>query len=92
MKAGDNDQQVIDWMVARYGDFVRLRPPMDAETLLLWLVPVLAPGLGVVAVVLLRRRKSEPIAPLSSEERCQIASLMQPNRRTVADFPTRESR
>jgi cytochrome c-type biogenesis protein CcmH len=92
VKAGDNDQQVIDWMVARYGDFVRLRPPIDAETLLLWLVPALAPCLGVVAVLLLRRRESEPIAPLSSEERSQIASLMQPNRRTVADFPTRESR
>ena len=40
--AGDSDQQVIDWMVARYGDFVRLRPPFDALTLVLWAAPVLA--------------------------------------------------
>jgi cytochrome c-type biogenesis protein CcmH len=91
VKAGDSDQQVIDWMVARYGDFVRLRPPIDAETLLLWLAPVLALGVGVVAVVLLRRREAEPIAPLSGEERRQIASLIQPDR-TAANYPARGSR
>ena len=37
--AGDSDQQVIDWMVARYGDFVRLRPPFNATTLVLWGAP-----------------------------------------------------
>ena len=40
--AGDTDRQVIDWMVARYGDFVRLRPPFNAVTFVLWGAPGLA--------------------------------------------------
>ena len=50
--AGDSDQQVIDWMVARYGDFVRLKPPFDAQTLVLWFAPLLALCVGVGAVLL----------------------------------------
>src|SRR5689334_19350227 len=58
--AGDSDQQVIDWMVARYGDFVRLRPPFNATTLLLWLAPLIALLIGAFAVLVARRRR--PVA------------------------------
>ena len=78
MKTGDSDQQVIDWMVARYGDFVRLRPPFDTETLLLWLAPVLALSISSVAVLLSRRQRAERVAPLTSEERRRLARLVQP--------------
>ena len=78
VKAGDSDQQVIDWMAARYGDFVRLRPPLDAETLLLWLAPVLALGSCALAVLLSRLRRTAMIAPLTSEERGRLAKLIQP--------------
>ena len=40
--AGDSDQQVIDWLVARYGNFVRLNPPLEWGTVLLWGSPLLA--------------------------------------------------
>ena len=40
--AGDSDAQVVDWVVARYGDFVRLRPPFEWQTVLLWGSPLLA--------------------------------------------------
>jgi len=78
VQAGDTDQQVIDWMVARYGDFVRLKPPFDAQTLVLWLAPALALGAGVVAVLLARRRRPAPPAPLSAEERRRLARLIEP--------------
>ena len=50
--AGDSDQQVIDWMVARYGDFVRLRPPFNAVTFVLWGAPGLALLVGIGAVLI----------------------------------------
>ena len=50
LKAGDSDRQVHDYVVARYGDFVLLKPPFRLSTLLLWLTPVLALGLAAFAV------------------------------------------
>jgi cytochrome c-type biogenesis protein CcmH len=74
--AGDNDQQIIDWMVARYGNFVRLRPPLDAMTLLLWGAPGIALLVGMAAaVVAWRRRPAEPV-PLSEAERERLADLL----------------
>ena len=74
--AGDSDQQVIHWMVARYGDFIRLDPPLDAMTLLLWGAPVLALGTGLVVVLLARRRPVAGPAPLSEPERQRLADLI----------------
>jgi cytochrome c-type biogenesis protein CcmH len=78
VEAGDSDQQVIDWMVARYGDFVRLKPPFDAQTLVLWLAPGLALLVGIGAVLVSRRRKQVPPAPLTSDERRRVAELTKP--------------
>ena len=50
-------QQVIDWMVARYGNFVRLRPPFNAMTLVLWGAPGIALLAGIAAAVIARRRR-----------------------------------
>jgi cytochrome c-type biogenesis protein CcmH len=74
--AGDSDPQVIGWVVARYGDFVRLRPPFRPLTWLLWLSPVLALGVGGAAVLLARRHRSAPPAPLSDAERAKLADLL----------------
>jgi cytochrome c-type biogenesis protein CcmH len=73
LKAGDTDRQAIDYIVQRYGHYVLLKPPFEAQTLLLWLGPslVLAVG-GVWIAVLARQRRPgapEPVAPLSPEER-----------------------
>lgn len=72
--SGQTDQQVMDWMVARYGDFIRLRPPFSALTLLLWGAPVVAVGIGAGAVLLGRRRPVPP-APLTEAERQRLAKL-----------------
>jgi cytochrome c-type biogenesis protein CcmH len=76
--AGDTDTQAIDWVVARYGDFVRLRPPLRTETLLLWGSPVAALLVAGAAVVLTRRRRPEPPPPLSEAERLALGRLLGP--------------
>jgi cytochrome c-type biogenesis protein CcmH len=74
--AGDSDRQVVDWMVARYGNFVRLRPPLNALTAVLWATPVLALLAGVGAVVLARRRQPAAPAPLSEAEQARLRDLL----------------
>jgi cytochrome c-type biogenesis protein CcmH len=57
--SGDSDTQVIDFLVARYGEFVLLKPRFERQTLLLWLVPPLVLfGGGLVLWLQVRRRKS----------------------------------
>jgi len=80
--AGDSDAQVIDFLTARYGAFVLLRPRFEAETLALWLLPplVLAAGTALVWVGARRRRKgaggSPQSVPLSAEERAELRELL----------------
>ena len=74
--AGDSDQQVIDWMVARYGNFVRLRPPFNVTTFALWGAPGIALLAGIGAVVIARRRRPAAPAPLSDAERQRLADLL----------------
>ena len=73
--AGDTDAQATAWVVARYGDFVRLRPPVNAVTAALWGSPLIAVGAGLLAVVLARRRRPPLLAPLDDAERNRIAEL-----------------
>ncbi|MBV1837268.1 cytochrome c-type biogenesis protein [Acetobacter estunensis] len=70
---GESDRQIIDWMVARYGNFIRLSPPITLSTLLLWGMPLLALLVGVIAALRVFRRRSTPeSAPLSEEERARL--------------------
>ncbi len=65
-------------MVARYGDFVRLRPPFNAVTALLWLSPVLAVAAGAGAGRAGPAPARPPAAPLSEAERARLAELTRP--------------
>jgi cytochrome c-type biogenesis protein CcmH len=77
---GKSDDEIIDFMVARYGDFVLYRPPLKAKTVLLWIGPFV---LGASAIVLLivqlrRRRTAQPKAtPLSAEEHARLHALLE---------------
>jgi cytochrome c-type biogenesis protein CcmH len=77
LKAGDSDQQVKAYLVARYGDFVLLDPPFKTKTLVLWLGPPLLLLLGAGGVFLLLRRRPAVAAPapLSETERRRLAEL-----------------
>jgi cytochrome c-type biogenesis protein CcmH len=78
--AGDSDAQVVDFLVARYGEFVLLKPRFEPQTLLLWLVPPLVLlGGGAVLWVNARRRgkgASETTASLTPDEEAKLAALM----------------
>jgi cytochrome c-type biogenesis protein CcmH len=76
--AGDDDKQVVAWMVARYGDFVRLSPPLNALTAALWGSPVLALLCGAAAVGFGRlRQRPPPPAPLDPAERAKLQTLLE---------------
>ena len=75
VSAGDSDRQIMAWMVARYGNFVRLRPPLTAATFLLWFTPPLALLAGAAAALLGRRRKPVLQPPLTEAERARLAEL-----------------
>lgn len=72
---GETNQQIIDWMVARYGNFIRLSPPITLATLLLWGMPVLALLVGIVAAIVAFRRRSPTPAPLSEAEQARLKEL-----------------
>ena len=82
LKAGDTDGEVKEFLVARYGEFVLLKPPFNSRTLLLWLAPILTLLLIVGYVVYrLRNRGSEALAatqqvPLSRDERARLDELI----------------
>lgn len=72
---GDTDRQATDWVVARYGDFVRLRPPVNFMTAALWGSPVIAVAFGLGLALILRRRAAAPPPPLTDAERARLAEL-----------------
>jgi len=77
--AGDSDQQVLDYLVARYGDFVLLRPPMKPVTYLLWFGPFMIFLLGVAVVIVFfrgQRAASAPLPDLSVEEAGRLKRLL----------------
>lgn len=78
MKAGASERDVVDYMVARYGDFVRYRPPLKASTVLLWVGPIVL-MLGGLALLYYRlaRRRDEPESTLSDEDRARAAALLE---------------
>jgi len=78
MKAGKDDQQVIAYLVERYGDFVLYRPPFKPVTWLLWLGPVLFLGIGGGAwYMTLRRRRDAQPAPVDEQKRAAAAQLLE---------------
>ncbi|NVO14478.1 MAG: cytochrome c-type biogenesis protein CcmH [Rhodoplanes sp.] len=81
LKQGDSDGQVIDYLVARYGEFVLLKPRFTWHTAILWIAPalvLLAGAIGLLAA-LRRRRELAPAAtaapPLTDAERKKLAEL-----------------
>ena len=78
LKAGDDDGQVKNYLVARYGDFVLLKPPFKPETLLLWLAPPLVLVAGGITALMVRRRGASGVgpAPLDSHEQAEVDDLM----------------
>jgi cytochrome c-type biogenesis protein CcmH len=81
LKAGDSNRQVLDFLVARYGEFVLLKPRFELHTLLLWGLPPLALVGGIAGLFLaMRRRKTLEVesSALSAAEQQRLATLVEP--------------
>jgi len=77
---GNNEEQVVNFMVERYGNFVVYRPKFDTSTYLLWLGPALISVLGLIIVVMTARKKrasnSENEIELSKDEKNQLNNIL----------------
>ncbi len=80
---GDSDAQILDFLVARYGQFVLLRPKFEWETALLWLTPLLVFSVGIIAGGMAWRSRRngnhsemESPPPLTGEEQKRLAEIV----------------
>lgn len=78
--AGDSDEEAIQFIVDRYGDWVLLQPPVKGQTVLLWLGPALFLILAVALIVVSYRRRrgsaATTVAPLSADEQARLKALL----------------
>ena len=78
MQQGASERDIVNYMVDRYGDFVLYRPPFKPATILLWAGPLLLMLGGMAALwIRLARRRTEPKAVLSAEDRARAAALLE---------------
>jgi cytochrome c-type biogenesis protein CcmH len=80
LAAGGTDDEVVDYVVSRYGDFVLLKPPFKLSTYALWIGPAVIFAVGVLAVVVFYRRRAGVVEaappPLSAEESRRLERLL----------------
>ena len=79
LSAGDTDAEIFDYVVARYGDFVLLKPPFKIKTLLLWIGPIVILLAGVGAIFIYFRRRSgvaHEMPALTADEKQRLLALL----------------
>ena len=76
LKAGDTDRQAVAYIVNRYGDYVLLKPPFEAETLLLWLGPLLVLVAGGIGVMFYLRRRDAGAPAFTADEQARLDRLL----------------
>ena len=77
LAAGKSERDVVDFMVARYGDFVLYRPPLKATTLLLWAGPFIFLIGGFYFLARFLRRREVSVPRLSADDRARAAKLLE---------------
>ena len=80
LKEGQSNQQIIDYMVARYGNFVTYQPPVTPSTLILWVGPALFVIIGAL-VIILRARGRYSVEQISWHDQQRLAQLLADNDR-----------
>lgn len=84
MEQGQSNQQITDYMVARYGNFVTYEPPVTPATIILWLLPAcFVVGGALVIFRLSRRSRAERVSELSAQEQERLKALLDDNKRTL---------
>ena len=75
--AGDSDQQILDFLVKRYGPYILMRPPVEPATWPLWFGPAALLAAGAAGIAFVRRRRAEPAAPLAPDEEARVRAIME---------------
>lgn len=75
MQQGKSNDEIVGYMVDRYGDFVRYTPPFRPETLLLWFGPALVFVFGIVLLIAIRKNQKQAPAPLTDAEQARLQAL-----------------
>jgi cytochrome c-type biogenesis protein CcmH len=76
LKAGDTDQQAIDFIVARYGEFVLLKPRFSLRNSLLWATPVVLIGAGAIFILAASLRRRSTATALTAEEKAALEAVL----------------
>ncbi len=84
VKQGKNEQQVVDYMVARFGNFVRYDPPMTPATIFLWLGPLLFILFGFVVLYKQTKNKSKTSDEFDEQENQRLAKILEDNKDSVS--------
>lgn len=82
MSGGASNEEIVNALVGRFGEFVRYKPEVDSRTILLWATPAIAVGVGLLAVALIvvrARRNSENEPPLTDDERARASRMLADN-------------
>ncbi len=79
INAGKSDEEIIAYMVQRYGDFVLYKPPLKSSTLVLWVGPFLLFVIGVIVLMLVIRRQNKQVPDLNEDEHNTAQHLLQEN-------------
>lgn len=69
--------EIVNYMVERYGDFVRYNPPLNLKTLLLWGLPALCLAMGIVLLIIFKPAKSKQSVSFTEQEQAQLEKLKQ---------------
>ncbi len=84
LKTGDDDREVVDYVVSRYGDYVLLKPPVKPQTLLLWAGPVILMVIGLIGMFAFYRHRAAGAGPtgavdpaLSDAERRRLEKILE---------------
>ena len=75
MQSGSSDEQIVDYMVDRYGDFVHYTPPVKSKTIFLWAAPAVVFVIGLLVLVMIRRGQKQAPQPLTEEEKARLNAL-----------------
>src|SRR5205814_4019976 len=76
IKGGKSDAEILEFLVSRYGDFVRYRPPFKPSTWLLWIAPFAFVAIGIGALTMYLRRRAPLSPPLSATDRARADALI----------------
>lgn len=78
LRKGNSQQDIIDYMLSRYGDFVLYRPPLKSKTILLWVGPFIFLILGLILLfIYIRKKKSDPSAELDQQQQQHIRNILE---------------